>query len=768
MENLLTLSTLRLESISAKLHTALQNKDRPSVISFLASLFQNLGFPNDDVFSVLAFGEKPTVVELTDRQDVIVHIAAQIYLDAGLTLQELENTVPSQAIPYILLALITNERAVTDTTHNPFILISRYLIRTITQTNTEPNDRIIPHTNLLKTFLDESRDTTVICQLSSELGEYCFCIDEFGEARRFLGRALDAFGSSNDSLFCTVDRKRLEDLIRGCTSVIERKISLPQDALVTSMEDTNEEKISSAIQKTRPFQLFHNDPNLRVYFALLTQITEDDVDLLRSVRMDIAPQRQVTLLLTHLKTVYEKNDIHLAEKLLGHILELASTFSLDTIQLTSVAEMGQLLQLERGEKTPVVVAAVLEQVYMQLRSSQVLPRTDFMKRIFALLLRGRYEHTSVLLQDFAARLLNMLQQGAITDVEQGGMLCCLSQMVSQCFQIMDAMALGQDSTVYDDIPLLDRITKVPHLIEQLKETGYVLAAAVGDQNISTARIHFVDVLKKSGDIRLLWGVGGLVAGVVNGLLGNAKIHVGHFGAFAYITDSEATHDPRFVDILPRLKTPTPSSSHLLRPELVPNILEFLKGVYMTIRHMDPFDERVVGALGDVYFACGAVREAFCLYVMGLECSSRGFTNIPQIQWYHLPRLVQCAEQSNEYLVATVFCQLYPTLAIQRTLGLLTKALSVRPQQWIVEDKGPVEGVVSVFWDVVVLEFAIAYFKSRNESTTVDLLLRVMSRPELAPSAEATTRQAYIHYVLEPFLKALVKSCQRVLDCMLRE
>ncbi|TPX68762.1 hypothetical protein SpCBS45565_g02974 [Spizellomyces sp. 'palustris'] len=478
---------------------------------------------------------------------------------------------------------------------------------------------------------------------------------------------------------------------------------------VTPLEDTKEEEGITLVQKTRPFQPFQNDPNLRVYFALLTQMTEDDVDLLRSVRMDISPQRQVTLLLTHLKTAYEKNDLHLAEKLLGHILELASTFTLDTNQLASVAEMGQLLQLERGEKTPVLVAAVLEQVYMQLRSSQVLPRTDFMKRIFVLLLRGRYEHTSVLLQDFAARLLNMLQQGAITDVEHGGMLCCLSQMVSQCFQIMDAMALGQDNGPgYDDVTLLDRMTQLPQLIEQLKETGYVLAAAVGDQNISSARVHFVDVLKKSGDIGLLRGVGGLVAGIVNGLLGNVKIHVVHFGAFAYITDSEAIHDPRFVDILPRLlKTSTPSSSHLVRPELVPNILEFLKGVYTTLREMDPCDARGVGALGDVYFACGAVREAFCFYVMGLESASRGFMDIRQIQWYHLPRLVQCAEQSNEYLAATVFCQLYPTLVVHRTLGLLTKALSVREtQQWIVQDKGPVEGVVSVLWDVVVLEFAI--------------------------------------------------------------
>ncbi|KAJ3162282.1 hypothetical protein HDU86_004762 [Geranomyces michiganensis] len=178
------------------------------------------------------------------------------------------------------------------------------------------------------------------------------------------------------------------------------------------------------------------------------------------------------------------------------------------------------------------------------------------------------------------------------------------------------------------------------------------------------------------------------------------------------------------------------------------------------------------ALAEESYAKKAYCRALSFYLDGLAVHSHNFAMTLLLDvdraWMAevLPRIGQCAALCEEYFLATVLSQLYSVSDSSVPFELLDKALESIVEDrkqivldeekrdiqyeytFLVEDRGYPDNVISTLWNLDLLEYAVAYFKRIGDSATMQLLIRVIGRPE----ASAAAHDSYASMVLSRYLR----------------
>ncbi|KAI8919275.1 hypothetical protein DFJ77DRAFT_453663 [Powellomyces hirtus] len=232
----------------------LVGKGRVAACRYIKSLYETVVYVKQPASSVAKASfqllTRPNlVIELPDREHALALVTAEICVALDLTLQELEEWAPRQAVPHIILALNTPEAP--SNPHpgrNSMVLLCRYLLRLALSKELVEEDlaeSIKQQCEFIQDALEALREEmigavniyelAVICQLSSEVGEYYFETDNFRSARHYFRISVDIMQAHGTALksqpFCTVDLPRITSCIKACCaglSVASKDIDAPE------------------------------------------------------------------------------------------------------------------------------------------------------------------------------------------------------------------------------------------------------------------------------------------------------------------------------------------------------------------------------------------------------------------------------------------------------------------------------------------------------------------------------------------------------------
>ncbi|KAI8827242.1 uncharacterized protein EV422DRAFT_513176 [Fimicolochytrium jonesii] len=553
--------------------------------------------------------------------------------------------------------------------------------------------------------------------------------------------------------------------------------------------------------------------HLRMHL-LTTLPSTPDLSLYLSPTLSIPPHHLLPVIHSHARTALKNQNYTLTEQLLSIIPHLLAGLPLGTPQVMDermIAELRHMqMTVELWKLAGVFEHAndagtgqqpdlrFLEVLFTGLGKEKFLPDLQFMEHIFIILVRrgGLYDYIKAL----ATHLLTLTQNAAFAHPDRASVLCLLAELVASCVLVFSHLPVGED-----DIKTLQSLaTDLPKLAAT-KEAIFRLATLLGNPGIATqheAHRHLLTIILKAVPPPQLTVFLQCLSGVVVGLQAGAGVDVVRrmelHGPWAHLTDNTGGSGPlppSLTPHLPALRTPIPTQSQLTA-QAVPYLVVFVKGVYARLldaeddgddggKRVDVRLDRATNLVRIAECCCVSAewRDALGCYMDALAILSMDFGNMPAIEhlWGTavLPKMVLCAEMCGEHLAAATLTQLSPTLNVLTAFECVEKALDrlfpsesshstgnddrehdddenlQMEREMLARDGGYQTGVVSVLWNVDVLEFGIATLKRRGTAPEMlNLLIKATARPELSCISLPGAKEAYVGLVLGRYLRWL--------------
>ncbi|KAI8587589.1 hypothetical protein BDZ88DRAFT_425017 [Geranomyces variabilis] len=731
IEQLLRVAKPRKGAGSSEVVTELVAKGREAACQYIRSLYEEAngrpepppGLVAKRSFELLTHAQ---VIELSQRQEALSKTAAEIFTALNLTLQDLERYVPASAHPYIILQL--NKPGTPASPHpgrNNMVLLNRYVVKLTIADNLLNEDLLVsvkPQVGFIEDALASLRtavkqnpeldhfDHAVICQLSAEVAEYYFQLDDLPTARSHFRRAAKILKKHGEVIksepYCSVDPARVHNCILACCAEIS----------VTST-DINAKELT---EKAKALAVFTRCRKSGEYDApALEGVFQWDLSL--SQKLIPAELKKAIV-----REAYEKGFKESAARL-GVYIGLSAEGNAE-IMVNEVPALSVLAfkTLPNGDRLFKDLVNMLDQISLAVQAS-VLPgarKPDF------------HEHL-VAFAELLCRRVDRREMWAAVSAKLS---------VSEKFQ-SDYQNRTREQTLE---ALLTARTPAPITMpDQVMQLRMSLLTVLSDEDINNLEKVNIGVSRPR---------------LVKLLLEHVK-HA-HKQKDSVTAQKLLSHIIRICDTQAGLLTQDEITelSMLMSEPAVHNV------------EGDPElranDKEAYFALAEASYAKKAYWKALCFYLDGLAVHSHNFAMTLLLdtdrQWLGtvMPRMGECAAMCQEYFLAAVLSQLHPTPDSSVPFALLDKALeamvenetrmvageqrpdSQRDYIYLVEDRGYPDNVISTLWNLDLLEYAVAYFKKLGDVATVQLLVRVIGRPEASPAAH----ESYVSMVLSRYLR----------------
>ncbi|KAJ3021373.1 hypothetical protein HKX48_008690 [Thoreauomyces humboldtii] len=541
----------------------------------------------------------------------------------------------------------------------------------------------------------------------------------------------------------------------------------------------------------KPAPLAVPDVEIHLRLRLLSVLTDVDIEYLRTTLPGITKLKFISTLLEHCQAAQAEGGYLHAERL----LMMASQLCLDDPEQyarltpaeqayinTSGVWVDQMksIVLPAGdgaaEAVPIIknlVMKALETLYKGLGVNQNLPGNDYFVQLYCTLIQLGDEGLDKYLGILAEKMLDKSKEGVFrsADMLRANMLYILTTMVARCMTLFQIWTLPPGCI---ETELLVRIaTQAPEKIAETKDAAMGLAVFLGDAGppAVSAREYLLKILRKVGQLSKLKVVGSLLAGTVRHLQKDDRMaRIPILGVLSHVTNREAVNrpiDPTIAALIPLIQSVRMiSSPQLLRPEMGPAVLEFLRGLWVLRLSYEPNEKDVYFALGDLHSAQGRFPEGLRMYLDGMAVRSSNFATPILVHTDNLsdvmPRVSRCAALCKDYLTAIVLAQLCNP-PLQARYEYLVKALDDQVaagnhegehavSDLFLADRPAPFGVLCPIWDQDLLEHVVGYFKRKGDLDTMQLVIRVIARQELAPAEAPRSHDSYVSMVLSRHLR----------------
>ncbi|KAJ3186646.1 hypothetical protein HDU85_007466 [Gaertneriomyces sp. JEL0708] len=515
-----------------------------------------------------------------------------------------------------------------------------------------------------------------------------------------------------------------------------------------------------AISKKEAFHL----PSLHEFAPrILQDIESGEMNRIRLSCGAIPAVLLLSILVDRIQQSYSQRDYEKAEKLFYVYIQIRSddpsTASLPLdVRLPSLAQainIGKLLlpcESSKSTANPSMVTKLLEQFFASVTTQGFFPETDLFIRILVVLLNAASPDLADLLQRLAQHFFDSMQHQSLVETTDVVRLYYLSLLGANAVRIS---TLLKTIAVEDDTELMKQLVQAPGGITVMQSTAYGMAAILGKdpKTCADAPEHFVKVLQTQP--QLFRAISGMIGGIANNLRHNsARNDPLDFGPFSFIT---STHTPTSSNAgaIPRQPV-APEFSATVQPQMTPHLLQFVQLSYREQWKANPTQPTALYYCGEAELGLKAFRDALRSYVAYISDVSAHFLDSHSLDhvWTSpkMQHLLRAAELGGESLACVVFSQMQP-LDLTYLFGVLEVALA-EPDSVTRLFTQAGDEAECYLWDSNLLEYAIAYFSRKSDSTTTQRLIRVMGRQELAPLANPVTRMSFTHRLVKEFARRL--------------
>ncbi|RKO93594.1 hypothetical protein BDK51DRAFT_52333 [Blyttiomyces helicus] len=235
-----------------------------------------------------------------------------------------------------------------------------------------------------------------------------------------------------------------------------------------------------------------------------------------------------------------------------------------------------------------------------------------------------------------------------------------------------------------------------------------------------------------------------------------ELDIARFGTFSVIAASPSCvarlQNPSLIAITEMLRL-MPDASLISRSE-VPPLIRFVRTFY-TKDETPPEDADTSFRLADLHFAAEMPAEAAKFYIEGLAVATSYFSKTesigPLLSSPLTHRLVGCFRECGDHFSTVFLGQFFPMPDYTFQFANLRLALEASSKPYPGDD-----GVFAFLWDVVLLEYVVAFYKKRNDMTSVEAVIKDIGRPELGVSTGSWARTQYIASRAKRYLKFLFR------------